>query len=188
MRNARTKPRAVQSGVNKVNNNKELWKPVGGYIGYEVSNFGRVRSMKHRKVKINTTVPNYAGYPVITLHDRGKRRQFRLSRLVLEAFVGKCPDNYQANHLDGDKDNNRLENLEWTTPSGNSKHAYFLGLSKGPVGEINGRGRLKLVEVTKIKELARGGVVISTIAQEFNISASHVYAIKNGTKWKSVTV
>jgi hypothetical protein len=166
--------------------NSETWKPIRGYDHYLVSNKGRVKLLKEGKETIMSAPLNYNGYPVISLRGAGKRKQFRVSRLVLDAFVGICPEGHEANHINGIKQDNRAENLEWTTPSGNTRHAYANGLAHGPAGETNGRGRLKLSQVTRIREMS-GSVSVSEIACMFDISCSHVYAIINGNKWKNAS-
>lgn len=64
------------------------------------------------------------------LLNNGSHQKFRVNRLVLEAFVGPCPDGHESNHKDGIKSNNDSENLEWVTHSENVQHAYRLGLKR----------------------------------------------------------
>ena len=65
---------------------QEIWKPIEGYEKYYVSNFGRIKSMKHKKEKILATFPNNKGYYRVCLSDKGKSRHFLVSRLVAAAF------------------------------------------------------------------------------------------------------
>ncbi len=74
------------------------------------------------------------GYYYIGLWNNG-HQTYRLARLVGKYFVSKPPGCDIINHLDGDKTNNRCENLEWTTISGNTKHAFDMGLAKNDKGE-----------------------------------------------------
>lgn len=111
----------------------EEWRPVVGYEGYyEVSSFGRVKSLKRvvpgrpgvpRPVRerILARVLNDSGYPIVTLRKDGKRSLHRVHRLVLVAFVGPAPEGLQGCHNDGDSTNNHLTNLRWDSVSANAK-------------------------------------------------------------------
>lgn len=101
----------------------EEWRPVVGFEGrYEVSNQGRVRSLLRRRRPILRLFTKPEGYVHVCLLDHGRQCTRYVHRLVAEAF---CPqvDGDQVNHLDGDKGNNRADNLEWCTPAENSRHA-----------------------------------------------------------------
>lgn len=109
----------------------EQWLPVVGWDNrYEVSNLGRVRSKSHDFTNSNGVTkrfrgrtlsagPNGAGYPVVVLSANGERRNEYVHRLVLESFVGPCPDGMQACHNNGNPSDSRLENLRWDSPSSN---------------------------------------------------------------------
>lgn len=123
---------------------EELWKPVKNYEGlYEISNFGRVKTIEHKihhdgvngsaklkTVKERIRKPNIMkGYHCIALLKDGNRKVYRIHRLVIEHFGEKQPSvEYQVNHIDGDKSNNRIDNLEWVTPKENTTHAIETGL------------------------------------------------------------
>jgi hypothetical protein len=120
----------------------EIWKAIEGFEGlYEISNMGRVKSLArvaHRpkvgplpvKEKIRCTPLNTSGYPSIFLSKDGVTTQFRIHRLVAQAFIPN-PDNLpQVNHLNNVKTDNRAENLEWITLLGNVYHAVELYGSK----------------------------------------------------------
>ena len=115
-----------------MNNENEIWKDIDGFEGlYQVSNLGNVRSLDREvrhprggmcitKGKVMKPVMDRCGYLQVGLHKNGKTRRFYVHRLVYVAFNGVIPDELQVNHLDEDKTNNRLENLNLMTPSENS--------------------------------------------------------------------
>jgi hypothetical protein len=116
-----------------------MWRDVVGYEDfYEVSSIGEVKSKTRiypgrggylctRKPRIMTQGVTTKGYFAVTLTLNGVERRIEVHRLVAEAFLGK-PDGMQVNHKDGIKKNNKVENLEWVTPSENSLHAFRMGL------------------------------------------------------------
>lgn len=108
----------------------EIWKAIEGYEGlYEISNYGRVKSLDRighggRKLKgrILKKAKNKDGYFVVDLDSHGKRKQFRVHRLVATAFIPN-PNNYPCvNHKDENKLNNNVDNLEWCTIKYNSTY------------------------------------------------------------------
>lgn len=102
---------------------KEYWKPVVGYEGlYEVSNWGRVKSLKFGKERILKPCTNRYGYLFVKLCKDGKVKPFTVHRLVAEAFLPN-PDNLpQVNHKDENKQNNIVSNLEWCSAQYNNTY------------------------------------------------------------------
>lgn len=105
------------------------WRTIKGYEGrYQVSNTGLLRKTDSLKIlKIQPTGRDYksgGGYKTKSFWSKGKKHTRTVHSLVLEAFVGKRPKGYQCNHIDGNKHNNFVSNLEWMTPSQNMKHRY----------------------------------------------------------------
>ena len=101
---------------------KEIWKDIEGFPGYQVSTLGRVRNKKTGHIrKLSTDV---VGYKSTTLYCENKPKTVRVHTLVANAFLGKRPRNYDVNHIDGDKTNNNINNLEYCSRSDNVLHAY----------------------------------------------------------------
>ena len=111
----------------------EIWKDINGFDGYQISSYGRVRCFRdfhgnivdqYRNLK---PLLNKDGYFYVDLYKDGKQIHKRIHRLVADAFLGKN-DHLVVNHIDGNKKNNMVENLEWVTSSQNSKLASEAGL------------------------------------------------------------
>lgn len=101
---------------------KEIWKPIEDFKEkYEVSNFGRIKNKKTNHIYKNTN--KNGDYFSIVLYDKKHKRSTRIHREVAKAFIPN-PNNFSfVNHIDCNKQNNNVENLEWCTPSYNIKHA-----------------------------------------------------------------
>ncbi len=116
----------------------EEWKDVVGYEGsYEVSNLGNVRSKNREFINKKGAIRKIKGR---LLKQMGKmnwyksvnlsRKTFRVHRLVAQAFLPNYDNKPFVNHIDGDKTNNTVNNLEWCTPKENSEHSVLMGLHK----------------------------------------------------------
>lgn len=122
---------------------KENYKAVPGYEGlYEVSDLGNVRSLKFSKVKILKPIPSNRGYLFVELCNNGERKRFYVHRLVVTVFIGPIAPGLQINHLNEDKSDNRLENLEVVTPKQNVNY----GTRNERIGKANSK-QLNLLEV-----------------------------------------
>jgi hypothetical protein len=129
----------------------EKWVDIAGYEGYyQISNQGRVKTVQRKCLSSSLfgsgttrTVPEkirkpnvMKGYHCISLIKDGKHKVFRIHRLVAEHFIGEQPTpDHQINHIDGDKANNNVGNLEWVLPVENTQHAIKTGLRKNPTQE-----------------------------------------------------
>ena len=118
-----------RTAVDQPTSATEQWKPVVGYEGlYEVSNQGRVRSLDRidrrgclRRGCIRRPAPNNAqGHLRLGLYKNNEFSRMYVHRLVLEAFVGPCPEGMEACHWDDDPTNNQLSNLRWAPRSENN--------------------------------------------------------------------
>lgn len=117
----------------------EIWKDVEGYEGiYKVSSLGNVKKLNYKNSgkEQNISLCNDAdGYLLVNLRLNNKSKSKRVHRLVAQAFIPNPDNKPQVNHIDGDKQNNKIENLEWVTPLENNKHAWDTGLKKPPTEE-----------------------------------------------------
>lgn len=112
----------------------EIWSSIEGYDYYLVSNKGRVKSLKylgHKGVeRILKPCVDGKGYLRIGLTKDGKKATMKVHRLVATAFIPKSYGKTEVNHIDGNKTNNAVENLEWCTTHENIQHAYNSGLKE----------------------------------------------------------
>lgn len=113
----------------------EIWKQVKGFPLYEVSNLGRVKSKHHSKRHPNGGLiigcKTSSGYLKVFLSDgKGNQKQQSVHRLVAQAFIPNPSGKLTINHKDGNKTNNSVDNLEWSTYSENIRHAFDSGLNK----------------------------------------------------------
>lgn len=100
--------------------NDEIWRDIEGYDGeYQVSNFGRVKSRKKIKGVTRELIMSLittSGWVTITLYKKGVGIPFQIHRLVAKTFVPNPHNRKQVRHIDGDKTNNRADNLKWIKP------------------------------------------------------------------------
>ena len=117
----------------------EEWRDIEGYEGiYQISSYGRARSFKFNKIKILKPIKNNQGYLSYILSINGNRKQYRAHRLVAKAFIPNTENKEEVNHIDGDKQNNNVLNLEWVTRSENQQHAWDNDLKPRLTGNKNG--------------------------------------------------
>lgn len=108
-----------------MNDDIEVWAKIEGYPNYEVSSFGNVRRGE-RILKAGCS----SHYLCISLFRENKRKRFSVHRLVAKAFIPNPDNKSQVNHIDGNKLNNHVSNLEWITHLENIHHAIRNGLIK----------------------------------------------------------
>lgn len=186
----------------------EIWKDIEGYEGlYQVSNMGRVKSLKRKdrygriiKEKIRNLQNGKDGYLIISLWNNGKGRMYSVHRLVAETFIPNPDSKPVVNHIDGNKQNNNADNLEWCTNSENDLHAYRLGLRTvnktgiGRFGRLNGASKSiymldKNTEkiIRKFDSLASAGRFFERKANQMSHIAQQIRGERKtayGYKWR----
>jgi len=167
----------------------EQWRDIPGFEGtYAVSDQGQVKriaSSRQGSLSESDLIlrPGRAksGYMTVAL----KQKTFTVHRLVMLAFVGSVTGK-EVNHINADRTDNRLENLEWVTRLENNQHAINLGRANRPKGESHFRSKLTAEKVVEIRDLYHAGVPQKALADMFNISFSTVYFVATRRTWKHV--
>lgn len=188
--------RLTQTAKLPVKNNQtdsgEIWVDVNGFEGlYEISNIGRVKSIKRNGtlgglMKIRK---NRHGYPMVYLTKNNKAKNCTVHRLVALSFLKKVTGKNFVNHVDGNKENNCVENLEWVSRSENQTHAYELGLQKVNIDAAHQaaweKKRRKINQFESDGTFIRGFNSITEAAKDLNISASGISQCLSGKNKKS---
>lgn len=120
----------------------------------------------------------------------GKRAKRQLvHRVVWRTFRGPIPEGVTINHMNGRPDDNRLENLELATPTEQMRHAYAIGLQRPQRGEARGPrvAKLTALAVQEIRALYHhGSTTYAALAARFGVSASCIYRIVRGHRWRHI--
>lgn len=160
----------------------ERWEPIRGYEQYAVSDHGRVRNSATDKVLKLRYVSGYCR--VVVYRDR-KPKDKRVHRLVAEAFIPNPENKPHVNHIDGDKTNNHVNNLEWVTCSENAAHAASAGLR--PNGDDFPQAKLTDDIVREMRRRAVEGESYRALAREFGVSFTGARKAINGESWRHVS-
>jgi hypothetical protein len=150
----------------------EVWQDIPGFPSYQASTNGQIRSAKSGTWKLlRVTGHPKTGYVAVSLRVNGRYITRSVHRLIALTFIG--PSNgCDVNHINGDKRDNRLANLEYLTRGDNHRHAYATCL-RAPVGK-----KLTDEQVRCIAEM-RGQAIQTVIARQFGVSRSTIAFIHN---------
>jgi hypothetical protein len=160
-----------------------FWKKVEGFSDYEVSDTGLVRRFISGKYRALKLTDNGEGYFHVKLHQMEKVKSIKVHRLVAITFIGPPSEGQTIDHIDCNKQNNNVSNLEWVSRSENIKRAYKNGLVPPMRGEKAGNSILKLDDV---KSILASKEPLKVLAQRHCVSISTVSKIRTGVNWKHV--
>lgn len=171
---------------------KEIWKNIKGYKGYQISTHGRVKSFRRDKIngKLLKLSVHPTGYIYVTLYLGDKPKKHRVHRLVVLNFLEKVLNKNIVNHKDGNKDNNYVENLEWSTISENTQHAYDNNLIKNHLkGEevFNSKLTEDIVRYIR-KNYIKGSKEFGqrALGRKFGVTHATIQSVLNGKSWAHV--
>ncbi|MGB3042523.1 MAG: NUMOD4 domain-containing protein [Xanthobacteraceae bacterium] len=177
----------------------EVWKTIPGWErSYEASTEGNIRSVDRAVTRPDGSVQkfrgkvlrrsiNSKGYLIVSLHDgaRQKRGSFRVHRLVASTFIPNPMNLPEVNHIDSDRTNARVENLEWVTPSQNRYHGYHCGFVVMPrhFGTENNAAKLTYAKADEIRHLHRAGESQRSLGRRFGVHHKTISDIISGKNW-----
>ena len=162
----------------------EIWKVVGGFPNYMISNHGRVKSLNFNKTKKEKILRlnNVKGYLQVQLYDKPINAYCKVHKLVALGFIPNRHNKQQVNHIDGNKSNNHFSNLEWVSCKENINHAFKIGLRK--VGEGHPRSKISNEDVKNIR-LMRGIKTQKQLSEIYGLKQPQISAIQLNQAWKS---
>ena len=158
----------------------EEWRPCAAAPGWEVSDRGRVRSLRKGSPRLLRPGWDRKGYGHLSYHVGGRQIGFTVHRLVLEAFAGPCRPGQEASHLNGDPRDNRRVNLVWETPPENNRRKVEHGTDGR--GERNAAAILTAEQVLAIREVG-SALPQGVLARLCNTSQTVVSNILGGKTW-----
>jgi len=167
----------------------ETFKAVLGYEGlYEISDLGNIRSFIQKPPRLLKPATGTSGYKYVQLTKNGKPLPKQIHRLVLEAFHGEPLDCLEANHKNGIKTDNRLENLERVTRSKNLIHRVrVLGIKPNiSRGVDSGNARFTDNEVRSIRKRHKKGMSAQELAVSFGCTTSAIWHIVKRRSWAHI--
>lgn len=160
----------------------EIWADIPGYEGlYQVSSFGQVRSLKRGTTsgRVLSVGRGNGGYQHVSLSKNGVTTTRKVHRLVAEVFLPNLDNLPEVNHIDPDKDNNSVRNLEWVTRQQNHDHSIRVGI-RAEKGENHVRSVLSDKQVSLIRKIKWDRETAKRLSLKFRVTPGHIRAIRRG--------
>jgi len=148
-------------------------KSIINYPNYEIDNNGIIYNKYGNQI---SPCKNNKGYLRVSLSHNTIKKSFLIHRLVAIHFIPNLNNYDQVNHIDGNKTNNSITNLEWCSASDNIKHSFKIGKSNYK-GENNGRCKISNIVISQIKDDFKQGLKRKELSLKYNISYSHIVSI-----------
>lgn len=170
-------------------------RPIPGYEGlYEIDRQGNVYAMfafqQWKPGRLNKTRLNPLGYMTTVLTKNGQGKTRSIHRLLMLTFNPvENSDQLEVNHIDGNRANNNLDNLEWCTHAENMKHSHYVlkNFMKGQAhGEQVGGAKLTAEKVLEIRRLCSSGAARKDLAQQFGVTTVMIGHIVRRRYWKHI--
>jgi len=174
--------------------NEEVWKDIQGYEGlYQVSSLGRVKALAKTiiykdgrvypyKEKILKFSVGTSGYPTLHFYSlEGVRETCMIHRLVAKSFIPNPETKITINHIDGNKTNNQVENLEWNTYAENKSHALATGLTKVTASKLESKlaklDKEAVIDILTNCKKRVEGVLQKDFAAKYNVSSTCIESV-----------
>lgn len=170
----------------------EIWQAHPEFPCYDISNMGRVRSWHNGKhgwrtePKLLNFKVGSNGYLSGSLSYQGKKRSCSVHTMVLETFCGPKPEGWEVRHINGDRTDNRLENLAWGTAKQNAADKKLHGTEN--LGERNGMAKLTADQVSEARILRKTGMKVQTLADHYGVSIGTMSTALRGVTWGHLEV
>lgn len=167
---------------------KEEWRRVPRFPNYEASSLGRVRNVYRGRIYIKEGKVRRHGYLIVKVFLDGKDYYPPLHVLVLEAFRGPCPKGKEGSHLDGNRMNCRLDNLEWMTKKQNHAlkrvHGTDFGCERNPAAKLTPQDVRDIREQCQSRVLTRE--LRESIAHKYGIAPLYLYQLRRSKTWRGL--
>jgi hypothetical protein len=170
----------------------EIWKDIPGYEGiYQASSFGNIKSLnrldsnnqQRLSVLMKPVLKKATGYFQVKLcSGNGNKKIFLWHRVIATVFIENINNKPCVNHIDCDKSNNKLSNLEWCTYKENTEHSIKLG-NITPRGHQNGNSKLKPEDIIFIRNDKSSSKELSKI---YGVASMHINSIRRKHTWKHI--
>lgn len=172
-------------------------KKLKNFKNYEIDKNGnifaykRLRDFKtgyyYKWIKLNPSNV-FGGYSQISIFNNisGKYKTYFVHRLVALTFIPNPKNKPQVNHIDGNKHNNCVENLEWVTASENMKHAHKIGLQPSTAGELNSMSKITNKKAINLIRDILNGKTNEEVALKYDLHPRYVSLVRHKKRWKSI--
>ncbi len=171
----------------------EIFKDIPFFEGvYQVSNFGRVKSLKFGKEKILKPGKNTRGYLAVVLSHNKHQYNKRIHGLVMLVFKGERTKGQEVNHIDENKENNFLYNLEYCSKSQNQKHSAHKRIKDKKLSNIVIKPKEYILSEEKAKQIRElyksKKISYRKLGEQFNVSRTTIYYILKNICWKEISI
>jgi hypothetical protein len=176
---------------------EKIWKTIEGFTSYEISNYGEIKTYNWKNKgyeRIMKPALDSGGYfrTMLKRDTDGKFCTIKVHRLVCKAFIPNTENKPFVNHINGIRNDNRLINLEWCTPSENVKHSFKIGLSdnrgsKNPTSKLVESQVQEILDNYEYGRKNKTGTTKKQIAEKYNVSVGAVRDIVSRKTWKHLS-
>lgn len=157
---------------------KEIWEKINGIPRYEVSSIGNIRHVGGKNLTLTKNIKD--GYFQVGIWQDKKVKTLRVHRIVAQTFIKNLKRKPWINHIDNNRCNNSVSNLEWCTPQENVDHCVKQGRNRWGIE----KGKLTFSKAAEIREMKKGGVTQREIGKIFSVDESLISKVIKGKIWK----